>query len=1158
MKFTEERAGLSSGGASMSEEQAGTVVERRGGWSSFRRLHSVALASAALAAVTYCILLTSYPPEPVPHPFAFDPLASWISTTTTHQATGCFRLDLLIPANVVNAWIVVAAHGGFEVLANGNSCARFFVMRPPRPFQNGLSEAGQRLTPSNAALSVRYPQYQWSDHDNAELPTWVDLTSALRLGRNALCVEVESSDTTPALIVSGEVLLKTGERIPIRSGAQWAAEPVPRTLPQDGWTDAQLFVSDWDHARVLPWKRRFWRLVPTGAYEEPFRGKRVRSVAANAVTWFQQDWDLSKKPVEAFLRVATDTPFQVWVNGRPVQPKTSSRSVLAGGPWFVRDTNSSTLNFALEALPERLNPDEVATLLPGQHDDNPTEDAAKPAGDPAPSSGNPGRYQSKMTEQNLSIQKAVRVVPPELTRDRRRMEFLAYSITPLLRAGTNTVRIGLYNDRPEAVGLSWKPVLAFDGGTRLADGGFSWFASGGETRCFSGTVEAGNSVDAGNSDFIPAAVDDSLEPKSLPTKKFFGHVYPDRPWLCFSLAFFCVSAGILFMGAARVPRLALLLEKGQVPFAVLAGWIGAGLLLRSAMLERSEALFWRFPAAALLLLAFGIIGAVLALVLPKARRPTTDLNAPEPRSDNRPSGRREWQWWLLAGLAILLCFAVRAWQIDTQPIDDDEYASVQASLAIAAKGVPEYQEGVWYTRSPLYHYLAGAVAAVSGGNLFSLRLLSVFTACATAMLLWKLCRQLTRNRFVAFSAVLLFALHPYLVFSGHVARFYQQQQFFHLLAVYFFLRGFVANSGMRDRYLTVLAFLAAALSQEISVLQLLPLAICCALFAQRRTWSDEIRLLVAAGCALALIALDVAFFQIRCLTALEGISPNVEATIGWRFDNATNFLAIFIGYSRLHLVLSVFLVAGFVITLWRRKKAWLCLYTYLFLSVVAANLLITLKSLRYEYALIPIWILLSAHGLAECAKLFVQAREHFPARAALAGGWLAVAVISWSPWRILPSYDQRIQGDSTGALRFVAENLRPGDRLAITEPHPHAALFETGQSDYAVSIPVLYDYVVRRRGTLVDRNGGAQVIGALGDLQQAFAQNERLWVVFNREQAGARGSEIPWQYPAARFQLYLRHNARLVFRSYLWSVYLWDRNAGHYSSFREKPGNWFE
>ncbi len=78
------------------------------------------------------------------------------------------------------------------------------------PFQAGLSESDQKLTSSRAAIAHRYPQYQWSDHDNAELPTWIDLTPVLRLGPNALCVEVESSDKTPAFILSGEVLLKTG------------------------------------------------------------------------------------------------------------------------------------------------------------------------------------------------------------------------------------------------------------------------------------------------------------------------------------------------------------------------------------------------------------------------------------------------------------------------------------------------------------------------------------------------------------------------------------------------------------------------------------------------------------------------------------------------------------------------------------------------------------------------------------------------------------------------------------------------------------------------------------------------------------------------------------------------------------------------------------
>lgn len=105
---------------------------------------------------------------------------------------------------------------------------------------------------------------------------------------------------------------------------------------------------------------------------------------------------------------------------------------------------------------------------------------------------------------------------------------------------------------------------------------------------------------------------------------------------------------------------------------------------------------------------------------------------------------------------------------------------------------------------------------------------------------------------------------------------------------------------MRLRYLTVASFLAAALSQEISILQLVPLGICYALFAQRMRWPDDVRLTVAGGCALALIVLDIVFAQVRSLTALDGISPNVEATLGWTFHAPSNFFSLLIGYSRLH------------------------------------------------------------------------------------------------------------------------------------------------------------------------------------------------------------------------------------------------------------------
>ena len=255
---------------------------------------------------------------------------------------------------------------------NGTSCGRLINVSPTHAFQRRLSEAGQRLTPSDESISIVYPrEYQWSGHDSAELPTWLDLTSVLDPGVNALCVEVETPGTTPALIVSGEALLATGERIPIRSGPEWQAEPVPNALPQERWTYPESPVLNWNHARVLPWKRNFWRLVPEGVYEEPFRGKRVRFAGTGSITWLEQEVDLSSKPVEGFLRVATDTPFQIWINERPVQPITLCPTTLGCGPWFIREMTRSEMDFALGNLPVWLDADEVATLLPGQQGESP-------------------------------------------------------------------------------------------------------------------------------------------------------------------------------------------------------------------------------------------------------------------------------------------------------------------------------------------------------------------------------------------------------------------------------------------------------------------------------------------------------------------------------------------------------------------------------------------------------------------------------------------------------------------------------------------------------------------------------------------------------------------------------------------------------------------
>ena len=1136
-------------------------------------MRPVALCSAAVAAAGYCLLMALAPPEPVPKRFAFPKDASWIATTSTQQSCGCFRLDLSIPDKIVNAWITLASSGGFEVFVNGHASARNYVGSPVSPYQEGLSSFGQKLTTEDPAISINYPrEYQWEHHDTAELPTWIDLTNALSPGHNALCVEVESTGAVPAMIVSGEVELSTGERIPIRSGSDWAAEPVPTRLPQYAWTESGTPVLDWHRARLVDLHRKFWRLVPKDIFEESFSGKRVRVPPASSATWLEQSFDLGAKPLDGFIRVVTDSPFQLWVNGCPVVPNTRSESMFANGPWFIREVSRSPLDIAPEATAEWLDSSEVATLLPGEQPETPLRaDAEFNQFRPDSRSINlTGKRSATNGSAALNFKTPItglpeksspyadptnpdRVIPPALTRSTRRVEYQCFSIAPFLRSGKNLIRIGVYKDEPEAVSLSRESFIAFDGGVRLAGGIYSSFRSDKGVSFFS---------DTGRESEVPrvrADVDDVIQPSLLPVKNFYGFAYPARPWFTVAAALFIGCALVLLIGAMNVPRLAFFLQKCQIGAAVMVGWIAAGTLLRSSMIERSEALYFRLPVASILLLCFGVAGAALVALLQVRRKPANGRALPG-RHSRRSLEEivRKWGWPILTGSGIFLCFVLRAWQIDIQPPDDDEYASIQASLAIAQKGVPEFQQGVWYTRSPLYHYLAGAVAAVSGGNIYGLRLLTVIFSCASAALLWKMAKDLTRDRTLAFCALILYAIHPYAVFTGHVARFYQQQEFFHLLGLCFFIRGFILNTGMRERYLTVLVFFASVLSQEITALQILPLAICWILFGQRRSWPDEIRLLVAVGCALALIGLDYAFFKIKCLTALEGVSPRIEARIGWSFEQPSNFFALLIGYSRLHLVLSAFLIPGFIFAWRRQREVWTCLYIYLFLSVAVTNLLITNKGFRYEYYLIPLWILLSVYGVGECAKLVVPAWRQIPIRVALVLGWFVVAVCSWSPLRIVKSYDSAIGADPMRALRYVAANLRRGDRIATSEPHPAAAVLDTGQSDYDLSVPIFHDFVLRKAGKLIDRSSGSNVIGNLDELQQAVAQHDRLWIVCSREQMHARGEVIFWQFPGARIQLFLRNNCRLAFRSYLWSVYLWDRSAGHYSTFHEEPGDWFE
>ncbi|NNC88113.1 MAG: hypothetical protein HKN82_06595, partial [Akkermansiaceae bacterium] len=745
------------------------------------------------------------------------------------------------------------------------------------------------------------------------------------------------------------------------------------------------------------------------------------------------------------------------------------------------------------------------------------------------------RYGEKLEKSRRSDPKGFyeepdRRVPVEATRARNRDAFQAFAVTDLLRSGRNELRVRMIGEpvvgyapsRPKGIAVDGLVTAADGEGHRIASGGPGW-----RTEWQGRGAELAVGSRAGQ----------------LPELRFVGEAMSRPNWKRWAGGAGVLVAAIvlicLWRGSFTVP------VQWRSACAGFAATAFAGGLVRVAFFERSEHLWFRGAEWAAVVFSLALLAGMLTWWL-----------AGRTRIGLRPRPGRAAPW-ILIGL-LLLTFGLRAWRVAEQPIDDDEYASIQAVESIAATGVPEIGDGIWYSRSPLYHYAAGAVAAVFGTNLRALRLFSVAAAVGTAWLVWTMGRRYFGSRWIAGAATLLFALHPFLIFSGHIARFYQQQQFFVLLTLHLFLLGFVEAREVKWRLGAVLAFGAAVLSQEISVALVPVLAILYVLFGKSVPWRWEVRTILAVAVVAVVVAGDILLFQLKCLTRPTGVSPNVEATIAPTFWELGNMASMLVGYSRLHVVLSAFLPFSLWSAIRGGKRRLTALHVALGASVIVFNLLITSVSFRYQFALLPLWILLGCHGIWEAGRIAARWASHPAAGMVVRWAVLLAVVLSWSPWRIPGSYGEKILGDSTSALRHVKAHLRDDDRIMITEPHPHAAKMELGRVDYDLVVPVLYDFTYSDDGLLRDRNGDAEVINRLDRLQEVFAEQERVWVIVNREKFRSRKKNIRWEYPGAREELFLRENCTLVFRSYLWNVYLWDRDAGNLRAFRCQRGGWVE
>lgn len=1101
----------------------------------------------------------------------------WIKAPGDEIYSGCFIREFHLSGNVRCAWLAIASTDEFDVTVNGRPVGWVVMWRPTRPFQNDLSQVGQRLHWPLSVLSLNFArEYQWEDHRSYMLPLFTDITRYLSPGKNVICVDLRSRHAPAELLLDGGIELWTGEKLSVNSGPDWRAEPVPPDAQHPDWRSHNFDSQSWRHAEVAAAPPgELYRTFDTRIYQTAFHGQWLRHPGASAQDsiWFQKVWQCDRKPEEAWIRLATNRRYEIYINDRRAFIDTPDSSGLENGEWIYNQSR----DFDPLTLPENLDPNEVGSLFLRQSFSTPRNSNFLESIDDKKVVGKPPLPSAQLNAEK-SAAGLVSAMPKSLAKDNAEGAFVAYNLSNLLQEGRNTITIRL-TQSDNGAEPAWAGQIAVDGEASYADGTRDAIESDGTWNCWiAGQQRTGEKSVAAQPFRMARQIEKplcSLVYRGTPEFRDTPIESVDSTIPTILAALFGI---VLLLGAIRlgfylfwkkhssgltitpVNFISLILWDAMLAFTVT---IGSLILLKVVNGERSEQLWFLLPemwkigleiAASLAIVA----GLVRLLRLSGIGFLRTFASRTKHWTQNLPN---TWLWVFLIIWISIFSFFIRAYNLDFQPLDDDEYPSVQGIISIAREGVPSYVPApVWYTRSPFYHYLTGAVVWMFGENIWSLRLPAAFFGVATGILFYLCGSRLLGRPWVGMAALIMATLHPHIIFTSHMVRFYQQQQFFSLLMAYFFCKGFVTDQSQRYRYLTLVAFLAATLSQEITAVAAVSLVFGYVLFAENKSWKDNLKLFIVTVCVVAVIAVDFLVYETRCMTRLEGISPSMQADVGPHLWLPYNFLSLFLGYSRLHLFFSVLFFLGLPAALRERNRVSYALHFLFFSGVILINLLITQVSLRYQYWLMPLLMLLSIDnaraGLAWLSSLGTQhshRKRSLGFAPALCMTVLLVGVVlSWSPWRIPPTYDTKMLADSTGSFQYIRTQLRPGDIVMATQPHAKATLIETGRSDYEVHIPIIYDFVLRDddTGKIIDRGAGAEAVTSVKQLQEICMQHKRVWIAINREKQHSQGKKIFWQYPGARMEVFLRKNLQLMHRTHLWDVFLWDADRAHYVPFR--------
>jgi hypothetical protein len=542
----------------------------------------------------------------------------------------------------------------------------------------------------------------------------------------------------------------------------------------------------------------------------------------------------------------------------------------------------------------------------------------------------------------------------------------------------------------------------------------------------------------------------------------------------------------------------------------------------------------------------------------------------ESRSLSIRSRRFAWGacWLIVVGTALWL----RTRDIVAEPIHHDEisaYAFTQGVLQYGFPGGqvhPDLPFGYCSTSELAYYPTALCELFVDDPRLV-LRIPAVLWSMATLMLLG---RMGTRwfNPYVGLIAAILYALSPHVIGWANLGRYLSQVQFFTLLTTYCTYEAF-RNSTPRVGMVWAAAFSMAAMYLSWEGAGMYGIGLALAVLVLRRHDMRPVlgcpSVYAGALFVLLIVAAQNAHRigqQTQRMWYGEGISDLALKPM-WRYPFFDiDFFLMNASWTRSALLPMLAFVLACVMAVrhrWRTpiRFALICLTTNALLMAA----LLPLRTNRYSYHLLPIFVLIAATVIVWCSEMLWRigsdVRMNWPQRAyarVIAVGLSVVLVGLASGWLVRPSelddyvvaaYDirQMRYPHWDGPNEYLRAHMREGDIVMATFPHTQNFMLSPGAAkptdaaevDYWLESTLIVQATLGdSRAMPRDRRSGTPMIYDISQLKQLFTDHDRVWYCTTRfGQSRINDSSV---------SKFLRENMDVVYEDFTTAVMLRDNN----------------